>query len=104
MIVISKPPEGKLAVKNIWLVNGNLQFTVSNEEEVAVSSHLLGYASQTLEAVKNIYCDDEGNIYYETDSKPQQFVVSEPPSGYKRITNIYYNPDVGDVEVEYEES
>ena len=64
MIVISKPPEGKLAVKNI-------------------------------------YCDDEGNVIYETATAPQQFVVSEPPSGYKRITNIYYNPDVGDVEVEY---
>jgi len=35
-------------------------------------------------------------------SKPQQFVVSEPPSGYKRITNIYYNIELGDVEVEYE--
>jgi len=29
-----------------------------------------------------------------SDSK-SQFVVSEPPSGYKKITNIYYNPDVG---------
>ena len=104
MIVVSRPPEGKLAVKNIWLVNGMLQFMVSNEEEVAVSSHLLGYASQTLEAVKNIYCDDEGNVIYETDSKPQQFVVSEPPSGYRRITNIYYSIELGEVVVEYEES
>jgi len=100
MILVSKPPEGKLAIKNIWLVNGNLQFTVSNEEEVAVSSHLLGYASQTLEAIKNIYCDDEGNVIYETSSEPQQFVVSEPPSGYKRITNIYYNIELGEVEYE----
>jgi len=102
MIVVSKPPEGKLAIKNIWVVDGMLQFVVSDESEVPVTSFLAGYASQTLEAVKNIYCDSEGNIMYETDSKPQQFVVSEPPSGYKRIVNIYYNPGIGDVEVEYE--
>jgi len=100
MIVVSKPPSGKLAIKNIWLVDGMLQFVVSNEKEVAVTSYLAGYASQTLEAVKNIYCDSEGNIIYETSNEPQQFVVSEPPSGYKRITNIYYNIELGDVEVE----
>jgi len=35
-----------------------------------------------------------------SDSKPQQFVVSEPPSGYRKITNIYYNIELGEVEYE----
>jgi len=45
-----------------------------------------------------------GRVRVNSDSKPQQFVVSEPPEGYRKITNIYYNIELGEVEVEYEES
>jgi len=100
-IIVSKPPSGKYAVKGIWFVNGGLQFRVSPESQAVVTSFLAGYASQTIQGVKNIYCDEEGNIFYETDDKPQQYIASRPPKGYKKVVNVYYDPETEKIVFEY---
>lgn len=77
-----------------------LVWATTQRTNVVVSSHLNGPQEWTKYGVSNIYKDEAGELHYETESTPFEYVRSDPPTGYYKVTNVYYDVTAGEIVVE----
>lgn len=105
-MIVSQKPSGDQyrTVGNIFAVEfGGVVFpvwSITRRSNAVVSSHLTGRQDWTKYGISNIYMDSEGNVEFETDTKPHATINSDPPSGYSKVSNIYYDISSGEVIVE----